>query len=123
MDSLQAYARGQAARAVGARQMVFDWDRAATLIRERGAKDASAGLRGDWKYTGGEILRDGKPIDSGDTYTYLSSNWATPELDIDGAVIECWRYEEDTPGWNSGTYWPDSARAILASDDFRREDA
>ena len=33
--------------------MVFDWNKAAQIIKERGATNASAGLSGDWEYTGG----------------------------------------------------------------------
>jgi len=112
MDTLSAFIRGQAAR--GQEHKVFDWDRAARLIRERGATNAAAGLNGDWEYTGGRILRDGKPISRDDTYTYLSSNWATPELEIDGEVVECYRMQSEVPDWDSGTYWPESALAILA---------
>jgi hypothetical protein len=111
MDTLSAFARGQAAK--GNPQRVFDWDRAAELIKERQPKRAGAGLAGDWDYTGGSIYEDGKPVDADDTYTYLSSNWATPELDLDGDVIDCWIYEKDSDGWGPSTYWPQSALDIL----------
>lgn len=42
--------------------MVFDWDKAARLIQEKKPKWATAGLRGDWEYTGGTIYEDGKPV-------------------------------------------------------------
>lgn len=93
--------------------MVFDWHKAARLIRERNAKVASAGLSGDWEYTGGSIFEDGKPVPKDKTYTYLSSTCATPELDIDGETIPCFVVEPDANGWNFATYWPDSALAIL----------
>ena len=54
MDSLAAFAMGDANR--GNEHMVFDWDTAATLIRDRGATEASAGLASDWEYTGGNYL-------------------------------------------------------------------
>lgn len=111
MDSMSAFAMGQANQ--GRTLMVFDWDRAAKIIRDRGAHEASAGLSGDWEYTGGPILRDGEPVPSNDTYTYLASTWATPELEVDGELIDCWRYQPDTPEWGAGTYWPESARLIL----------
>lgn len=111
MDTMSAFAMGQANR--GKPLMVFDWDKAAQLIRERGAKRASAGLSGDWEYTGGSIFRDGKPVPGEDTYVYLASTWATPELDIDGEVIDCFRMQDQSPGWDSNTYWPESALAIL----------
>lgn len=108
---MSAFLRGQAAQ--GQPQRVFDWDKAARIIRERGAMSASAGLIEDWGHTGGAILRDGKPIPKEDTYTYLSSNWATPVLEIDGEEIPCWRYERDTDEWNAETFWPESALKIL----------
>jgi hypothetical protein len=47
------------------------------------------------------------------TYVYLASNWATPEIEIHGTTMDCWRYEDETEGWNEKTYWPESARKIL----------
>lgn len=109
MDTMSAFAMGAANR--GKSLMVFDWDKAARLIAERKPKRAAAGLRSDWEYTGGTIFADGSPVH--DSYTYLASTWAVPELDIDGDVVECWRWEEGS-GWDSGTKWPASALAILA---------
>lgn len=91
--------------------MVFDWDKAARLIKERNARSASAGLRNDWEWTGGTIFVDGKP--DKESYTYLASTWATPELLIDGETIDCWRYANETPDWNHETKWPESALALL----------
>lgn len=54
MDSFSAMMRGQAARMAGAAHMVFDWDKAARIIRERKPSTAAAGLSGDWEYTGGD---------------------------------------------------------------------
>lgn len=90
--------------------MVFDWDKAAQIISERGAKEAHAGLKGDWKLTGGCILRDGRPVR--DSYTYLSSTWATPALRIGSDEIECFRMKKDCE-WDHGTKWPKSALSIL----------
>ena len=111
MNTLEAFARGQANQ--GRPHKVFDWDKAATLIVERGVKEASAGLSQDWEYTGGPILKDGKPVPAADTYVYLSSNWATPELDLNGdETLDCFVMQPETE-WDAETYWPDSARAIL----------
>jgi hypothetical protein len=111
MDTMSAFAMGMASR--GKATMVFDWDKAAKLISERKPLVASAGLAGDWEYTGGSIYRDGKPVPRENTYTYLASTWATPELDLDGDVIPCWKFWDDTPNWHSDTYWPESALKIL----------
>ena len=92
--------------------MVFDWEKAAPLIKERDAKNASAGLSGDWEYTGGPILRDGKPVPKEEACVYLASTWATPELEIDGETIDCYRMESATPDWDAHTYWPKTALSI-----------
>lgn len=109
MDTIRAFAMGQANR--DREMMVFDWDRAARRIRETGAREASAGLRDDWEYTGGGIFQDGKP--DFESYTFLASTWAVPEIDLDGIVEECYRMESEVPGWGAGTKWPDSALALL----------
>lgn len=113
MENMAAFARGAAARAAGLSVMVFDWDKAAKLMQDRRAKEASAGLAGDWDWTGGQILRDGLPVPSNDTRTYLASTWAIPQIKIDGKHEDCWRWEEESPGWNAYTYWPSSAKALL----------
>lgn len=111
MDTMKAWALGEANR--GKKLMVFDWEKAARLIKERGASWASAGLSGDWEYTGGAIYYSGGPVPEEATYVYLASTWATPELNIDGEVISCYRMENETPGWDGRTYWPPEAIAIL----------
>jgi hypothetical protein len=119
MDSVSAFIMGSANR--GKPLMVFDWDRAARRIRETNAAEASAGLSSDWEYTGGPIYRNGAPVPADDTYTYLASTWATPEVDLDGELEDCWRYAHDTPGWGASTYWPESAAAVLQTDNATTE--
>ena len=119
MRTEDAAVQSQIAMASGAVGRVFDWDRAARRIKESGAKVAGAGLQQDWEWTGGDIYRDGVPIPSWDTYTYLSSPWAIPELSLDGVVEDCFiaRDPENNPqGWNSSTYWPNSALEILTAE-------
>lgn len=112
MDTLSAFARGEAAR--GNRIRVFDWDKAAAILANGRVQSARAGLQDDWDWTGGDILRDGQPVPRDETYTFLASTWATPELLICGETcIPCWRYKDESPGWDAHTYWPDSALAIL----------
>lgn len=119
MNTWLALAMGEVNR--GKEKKVFDWDEAARLIRERKPELACAGLRGDWKYTGGTIYEDGKPVM--DDYTYLSSTWAVPELDIDGEIIDCYRMEHEAPGWDSDTKWPQSALDILSAEEMERLEA
>ena len=111
MDTIIAFAMGETNR--GNELMVFDWEKAAMLIKERNATEASAGLSGDWEYTGGRILTNGKPVKKEDTYCYLASTWATPEIKIDGIIIDCYKMESETPGWDSDTFWPKEALNIL----------
>lgn len=115
MDTMSAFLMGEANR--GKEQMVFDWDKAAQLIKDKKASEASAGLSGDWEYTGGPILSDGIPVPDEDTYVYLASTWATPQLEIDGERLDCYKMKSETDGWDSSTYWPESARQILGVDE------
>jgi len=84
MDTMSAFIRGKANR--GKELKVFDWVKAARIIKERAAKNASAGLAGDWEWTGGEIFSNGAPVPQDDTYVYLASTWATTELVVDGKL-------------------------------------
>ncbi|MDE1139926.1 MAG: hypothetical protein PW999_09785 [Paraburkholderia tropica] len=109
MDTMSAFVMGQMNR--GKELMVFDWDRAAQLILEHKPQSAEAGLSGDWEWTGGEIYRDGEPVL--DSYTYLASTWATPQLELDGEQFDCYRMQSETPDWDSETKWPESALKAL----------
>lgn len=115
MDSFQAFAMGQMNS--GKPSMVFDWHKAARRIRDTKPSSASAGLSQDWEWTGGEIYRDGKPVELDETYVYLASTWAIPELELDGEVEPCFLMESESPGWDAHTYWPESARSILGGED------
>ena len=110
MDTMEAFAMGNANR--NKELMVFDWHKATKLIKERNATEASAGLSGDWEWTGGNIFSDGKP--DTESYTYLASTWATPEIEIDGEVIDCFIMQNESHGWGCDTKWPESALALLA---------
>lgn len=111
MNNWMAFAMGETNR--GKELMVFDWDKAARLIKERKPECVSAGLQSNWEYTGGIIYEDGKPVMN--NYTYLSSTWAVPELNMDGDFVECFRMEDEVPGWGSDTKWPQSALDILSA--------
>lgn len=109
MNTLEAFARGQASKYC--EPMVFDWDKAAQLIKDSGCKEASAGLGDDWEWTGGMIYENGKP--NLDDFTYLSSTWATPEIELDGDVQDCYKMQSEVPDWDYDTKWPQSALDIL----------
>ena len=110
MDTMKAFAMGEANR--DKELMVFDWDKAAQLIKDKKVTEASAGLSGDWEYTGGTILEEGKIPEN--SYVYLASTWATPELEINGEIFDCYKMQSETDGWDSDTFWPESARNILS---------
>lgn len=94
---------------------VFDWEKAARIIKKTKTKTASAGLLEDWESTSGEIFLDGKPNFENNPYLFLSSTWATPILKINGKEFSCYRMKNETPGWgwSSDTYWPDEALVLL----------
>lgn len=91
---------------------VFDWIKAAKIIKEKKAMNAEAGFIKDWFWTGGSILHDGDFVLENDNL-YLSSIWATPVICIDGKFEECWVRESKAHGWGSGTMWPPEALDIM----------
>lgn len=93
--------------------MVFDWVRAAQIIKAYKPKEASAGLEEDWEWTSGRIFVDEKPYT--DDYTYLASTWATPQLLLDGKLFDCYVMKNEVPDWNAYTQWPQIALDILNS--------
>jgi len=104
----------------GNKQRVFDFDKAAVIIREK-LKEcpglvAEAGLEGDWSYTGGVIFMNGKHFS--DEYTFLSSTWAVPTMILitDGEEVSmpCWHYESECR-FTSGSKWDETSIAILNS--------
>lgn len=120
MDSISAFLKGEQARAAGNKLMVFDWHKAAEIIRDRKPIRASAGLRSDWEWTGGTIYEESKSLRRNESYTYLASIWATPELlleyeDGETDLLECFIMQTDSPGssWDADTSWPQSAIDIL----------
>lgn len=91
---------------------VFDWAKAARIIKDRNPETMDAGLLEDWPATSETIYENFSPVlDSGDGY--LASKWATPVLKIDDTYIECYIYANKTPGWYSKTWWPKEALDII----------
>lgn len=93
--------------------MVFDWAKAAQIIRDEQPTRVEAGLAGDWGYTGGVIFEDGRIVE--ESYTYLSSFWATPQIKVDGEHRDCYIIADDNTEWDAKTKWPAEVRAILSS--------
>jgi hypothetical protein len=105
---------------LGKPQMAFDWNKAATIIKEKLKLHpdliAEAGLQGDWDYTGGVIFKDGTTYN--DDYTYLSSNWATPTLILswdnkEQEELDCFVYGNEL--YDSDTKWPKSSAELLTN--------
>ena len=113
MDSRLAFIKGETNK--DKEPKVFDWVRAAKIIKEKGADSASAGLQSDWEWTGGDILKDGEPIPEKETYVHLTSTWAIPELNIEGEITECYLMESEST-WKYGAYWPEEALKILGEE-------
>lgn len=110
MDTISAFAMGMAN--MDNPKKVFDWEKAARLIKETGSKMAQAGLSEDWMWTGATILEDGSPVQDKHG-PYLASTWATPILIMDdGDEIPCYIMEYKTT-WGAKTNWPNSAIKIL----------
>ena len=109
MDTGLAFMMGELNR--DQEPMVFDWDKAARIIREKKPQEAYAGLDNDLEYTGGFIFDNGEIVT--DDYTFLASTWATPLLFLDGSEgIPCYLMEHETD-WDAKTKWPESAIKIL----------
>ena len=113
MNTMEAFMMAEENQ--GNESRIFDWERAASLIRKHKPRIAEAGLDEDWSYTSGVIWEDEKPIR--DENCYLKSVWATPVLYLDAAKIPCWRMAPQAPGWAACTLWPDSALNILKDGD------
>ena len=118
MNTFMAWAMGQDARAKGNKMKVFDWDMLANRIKDYidEVDRIEAFLECDRGNTNGCIFSCGSPVNDG--WAYLASIWATPRFEItwkNGVEegVDCWRYQEDTPGWDAKTVWPDSALDIL----------
>ena len=101
---------------IGGERMVFDWDKAAEIIRDTQPDWADAGLIEDLGNTRGRIWSNGKP--KLNDYTYLASTWAVPTLFMpDREGIPCYRMEHEVPRWDAHTKWPKSAIRIVTGKD------
>ncbi len=113
MDSITAFALGQASK--NKPVMVFDWIKAAQIIKDEQPDVVEAGLIGDWEWTGGVIYANGEIVE--DSYTYLASRWAIPTILLDGiSYRDCFRMQADT-NWDSKTKWPEEAKVVLLAPD------
>lgn len=103
----------------GNERKVFDWEKAAYIIKEHKPKNVEAGLSEDWVETSATIYADGEPIFATDIW--LASTWATPVLMTDTDEIECFVMESQTD-FNEKTVWPQIALDILRGTDNGRNE-
>lgn len=114
LNTMSLYALGKANQ--DKEPMVFDWHKAAQLIKEKKPTFVQAGLAGDWSYTGDKIYENGEPkCDQDLNYCYLKSTWATPTIELDGVKQDCFVMAHEQPEWHAKTLWPQSALDILRS--------
>ena len=82
-------------------QRYFDWEKAEQICIQNPDKSIRAGLLEDWGCTGGPIFYKGEWVTH--TWAYVTSAWATPVIEVDGEVSECWTYRENpyetVPDW------------------------
>lgn len=110
MEELNKMLKGYTSRYDPVR--VFDWNKAAEIIKKEKPKHVDAFLGTDEAYTGGCIYHE-KPILE-QNGTYLASRWAIPMLRLDDKdPYECWCWQKEQPEWDADTLWPESALKIL----------
>lgn len=118
MDFANAMMMRGIAEATGQMEKIFDWDKAAELIRTVKPTTAEAGLVEDFGCTGGIIYEDGEIVK--DAYAHLSSIWATPGMYMDDVWYDCYVTEDRNPkGWDCDTMWPQSAVRIIQEEDLK----
>lgn len=93
---------------------VFDWEKAARLIKQANGKNAYA-ISLSFTEGSTEILRDGVPVPRQRPIEPLDTRHMVEiGLQIDDRErMVCCRAQVETPGWDGNTYWPMSALAIL----------
>ena len=91
---------------------VFNWIKAANIIKENPEKTWYAGLLEDWYWTSDIIWKNGHTTDCDELYPY--SIWATPILmsTDNSEFIECW-VPADEVDWDDDTKWPEEALNII----------
>ena len=88
--------------------VVFDWDRAAPLIRAYRATTAYAAVGGGDPRVA--IVKEGKPA-LREPFKFAGTS--VFELWIGDEVWNCFAPRSEKPEWDEHTWWPDSARALL----------
>ena len=97
----------------GKKFMSFDWDKAASILKEEDIQNANAGLLGDWRLTKTRILFAGKPVESKYFYNSLSSIRAIPTLEFNGKKFNCFKMKSEVSKMGGNEVWPMSALKIL----------
>ena len=91
---------------------VFDWVRAAEIIRENPGVDVYASDYGGEDGMYARIYHEEGPVDRGLLSSSLGyvTRMGRPSIRLNGTVIECWRWARVT---DSQPYWPAEALDIL----------
>lgn len=87
---------------------MLDFDKAIKLVKENEGKEIYIGLAEDWLYTSGKVKANGRIGYDWDHEgpVCLASRWATPVIEIDDEVIECWKEDDGTvDSFNSEETW------------------
>lgn len=100
-----------------ARVRVFDWDRAAALIKATGARTALAGIDKDWVSSSDSIFEDGRARADSACQAWTENPAMSPCLVLDGKRISCYKemWAGDISLADRKAIWPGrSAEALPA---------
>ncbi len=92
MDIIQAIAKAKQRKR---KTKYYDYRKAAKLLIKNNVKKAALGMKEDWDWTADEItiaklkkFRNKRTKICG----INGSIWATPSIEIDGAMLPCWTH-------------------------------
>ena len=97
--------------------MLLDWDRLAEAIRHRKSKRVEVNLRGRLSALAVTVYFGGRIVPEEHADYSIGCRYRTPVAIIDGAEEPCFVFADERPDWSPTTYWPASARQLLAGAD------
>jgi hypothetical protein len=90
--------------------MVFDWERAAKLMKAYDGENVRAGMKNAWTDfydNAGFILKNGEAVNEAGI---VASYNATPTIEIDGRLFPCFRWADES---DHSASWTDAAVEIM----------
>lgn len=98
-----------------ARVRVFDWDRAAALIKATGAQTALAGIDKDWLSSSDSIFDDGRARVDSACQAWTENPNMSPCLELDGKRMPCFKemWVSDITVADRRAIWPGRSAEIL----------